>query len=103
MSFFEEQDLRRGSVHLSDNDEAVVITDQTKLPNENVSLTLKTKESFFDAIKTLAVRGAPAIGICAGYAMYVLALDKAGLSYGEFAAAYSGQPELGDPASAGCH
>ena len=87
MSFFEEQDLRRGSVHLSDNDEAVVITDQTKLPNENVSLTLKTKESFFDAIKTLAVRGAPAIGICAGYAMYVLALDKAGLSYGEFAAA----------------
>ena len=35
---------------------------------------LETAQEFYDAIRTLAVRGAPAIGICAGYAMYVLAL-----------------------------
>lgn len=74
--FYKEGDLKNGSVRLSEDEQAVEIIDQTKLPNHLEYLTLRTKEEFYDAIKTLAVRGAPAIGICAGYAMYVLALSR---------------------------
>ena len=69
-------DLMNGSVHLSEDGTACVIIDQTKLPNEELYLTLTRAEEFYDAIKRLAVRGAPAIGICAAYAMYVLALHQ---------------------------
>jgi methylthioribose-1-phosphate isomerase len=43
------------------------------LPLEEKILSLKTPEEIYDAIYYLKVRGAPAIGICAGYGMYVLA------------------------------
>ena len=49
---------------------------QTKLPNEEVYFTPKTKEDYYYAIKTLQVRGAPAIGIFAGYAMAMLDENK---------------------------
>lgn len=49
------------------------ILDQTLLPNEEKEILLDTKEAMFDAIKLLKVRGAPAIGICAGYCIAVLA------------------------------
>lgn len=52
------------------------VLDQTKLPNEEVYFTPKTKEDYYDAIKFLQVRGAPAIGIFAGYAMALLDGDK---------------------------
>lgn len=55
------------------------LLDQTLLPNEEVYLTPKTREDYFDAIKLLQVRGAPAIGIFAGYAMALLDEDKAEL------------------------
>ena len=71
-----KEDLMNGSVHLSEDERACIIIDQTKLPNEELYLTLTRAEEFYDAIKRLAVRGAPAIGICAAYAMYVLALHK---------------------------
>ncbi len=61
------------SVRLSDDGKSVVIIDQTLLPNKTEFLTLDRAEDIFEAIKKLRVRGAPAIGICAGYAMYVLA------------------------------
>ena len=86
MSFYKEGDLKSGSVHLTDDGRSVVIIDQTQLPCRQVSLTLTTRQEFYDAIKVLAVRGAPAIGICAGYAMYVLAIPREGLGYEEFAA-----------------
>lgn len=57
----------------------VYILDQTKLPNEEVYLEMHTKEDFFAAIQKLQVRGAPAIGIAAAYAMAVLDEDKAAL------------------------
>ena len=62
------------SVRLSDDKRAVVIIDQTKLPNETVYLDLSSPEELFEAIYMLRVRGAPAIGIFAGYAVYVRAL-----------------------------
>lgn len=52
------------------------VLDQTKLPNEEVYFTPKTKEDYYYAIKTLQVRGAPAIGIFAGYAMALLDGNK---------------------------
>jgi len=54
-------------------EEALYIIDQTRLPNEEVFLRLKTAEEMYDAIKLLQVRGAPAIGICAAYSLYALA------------------------------
>lgn len=47
------------------------ILDQTALPSEEVYLELQTKEEVYDAIKKLQVRGAPAIGVCAAYGLYV--------------------------------
>ena len=52
------------------------LLDQTLLPNEEIYITPKTKEDYYCAIKTLQVRGAPAIGIFAAYAMALLDEDK---------------------------
>lgn len=49
------------------------ILDQTALPWEERYLTLKTKEDIWDAIHTLKVRGAPAIGIAAAFGLLFLA------------------------------
>ena len=53
--------------------ERLYIIDQTLLPNEDREIELRTLEEMVEAIKKLRIRGAPAIGICAGYCMYVLA------------------------------
>ncbi len=62
-------------VHLSSDGKAVVLLDQTLLPNETVYLTLDKAEDLWEAIYSLRVRGAPTIGIFAAYALYVLALQ----------------------------
>ncbi len=48
-------------------DNRLYILDQTLLPNEEKWVEIKSKEESYNAIKTLMVRGAPAIGIFAGY------------------------------------
>ncbi len=63
------------NVRLSDDGTAVVIIDQTLLPGEVKYIELKSAEALYEAIKQLRIRGAPAIGICAGYGIYVLALQ----------------------------
>ena len=60
-------------VRISPDGEKLIILDQRRLPLHREYLTLSTPEEMYDAIKTLAIRGAPAIGIFAGFAMYVLA------------------------------
>ena len=50
---------------------AVQIIDQTKLPNRLVYLTCKDHHDIAKAIRSLAVRGAPAIGICARFGFVV--------------------------------
>ena len=55
--------------------ERLYIIDQTLLPNEEKEIELCTVEEMIEAIKMLRIRGAPAIGICAGYCMYALARD----------------------------
>lgn len=61
------------NVRLGEDEKSVIIIDQTQLPNRTVYLTLRTRQEMYDAIKLLQVRGAPAIGICAGYSIYALA------------------------------
>jgi methylthioribose-1-phosphate isomerase len=53
--------------------DAVEIIDQTKLPAEEVMLRLETPEQVVDAIRRLAVRGAPAIGICGAFGVVLAA------------------------------
>jgi len=47
-------------------DEGVRFIDQTKLPTEETYVTCKTYQEVADAIRTMIVRGAPAIGVAAG-------------------------------------
>ena len=51
---------------------AVVFLDQRRLPDEEVELRCETAAEVAEAIRTLAVRGAPSIGIAAAYG-YALA------------------------------
>ena len=74
------------NVRLSDDGRAVRILDQSLLPNETIYLELQTPEALYEAIATLRVRGAPAIGIFAGYALYVLALQTKATNYADFLA-----------------
>ena len=53
-------------------DDRIVLLDQRRLPAEEVELECRTVAEVAEAIRTLAVRGAPAIGIAAAYG-YVLA------------------------------
>ncbi len=53
------------------------IIDQRKLPGRLIKLKCTSVDSVYKAIKSLAVRGAPAIGVAAAYAA-VLSLKKAG-------------------------
>jgi methylthioribose-1-phosphate isomerase len=53
--------------------DALVVIDQTRLPGELVLLSLIDRDAVFEAIRTLRVRGAPAIGVAAAVAVAVLA------------------------------
>ncbi len=47
--------------------------DQTKLPNQEVTITLKNCQEVADAIKTMKIRGAPLLGAAAAYALALTA------------------------------
>jgi methylthioribose-1-phosphate isomerase len=67
------------NIKLNDDENSVVILDQTQLPNRTEFIQISTADEMYDAIKDLKVRGAPAIGIFAAYGLYVLAKQtKAG-------------------------
>ena len=50
-------------------DNKLFLIDQTRLPDEVVYLECKTYKDVINAIKTMKVRGAPAIGVAAAFAM----------------------------------
>ncbi len=58
-------------VPLKFQDDRLFILDQTLLPEKEEWLELKTEDDVWDAIFRLRVRGAPAIGVAAGYGVYV--------------------------------
>lgn len=58
---------------LNESKDKLVLIDQTLIPNEEKYLELDKREDIWEAIKKLRVRGAPAIGIAAGFGIYVCA------------------------------
>ena len=54
-------------------DDAVVLLDQRRLPLEQVEVRCRNAAEVADAIRTMVVRGAPAIGVAAAYG-YALAV-----------------------------
>lgn len=83
--------LRRDTVALDEKENALVILDQTLLPGEVKTLSLKRQEDIREAIYMLRVRGAPAIGVAAAIGLYLAALeidtDSADEFFGRLAAA----------------
>ena len=62
------------TVTLDEENKALVIIDQTKLPGTIELISLTEAKEIWDAIYLLQVRGAPAIGVAAAIGMYVLAV-----------------------------
>ncbi len=52
-------------------EDKVLLIDQTRLPTEYSIVEIDRSEDMAQAIKTMIVRGAPAIGIAAAYGMYL--------------------------------
>lgn len=71
------------SVKLDDENSTLILLDQTVLPNETVFLELKEMKDVWEAIYELKVRGAPAIGIAAGYGVYLGTKQSAADTYEE--------------------
>ena len=69
------------------------LLDQTRLPLEEITLELDRYQQAIDAIRDMQVRGAPAIGVTAGYAMAMAAREINATSSGEY------MSELEDAAS----
>lgn len=61
------------TVALDEENKALVIIDQTKLPGTIELISLTEAKEIWDAIYLLQVRGAPAIGVAAAIGVYVLA------------------------------
>ena len=57
-------------------DDTLRIIDQTLLPGEFNRIPLKSLEEVWEAIKSLRIRGAPAIGLCAAFGILVALNEK---------------------------
>ena len=86
-----EMDLE--TVALDNGAKQIVIIDQTKLPNERRMLRLSSVEEFYRAIKRLEVRGAPAIGVFAAFAIYLAACAIDEDDHERFYAAFTKEKE----------
>jgi methylthioribose-1-phosphate isomerase len=56
-------------VRYEEDDPRVVLLDQRRLPDEEVELECRSSSEVASAIKDMAIRGAPAIGVAAAYAL----------------------------------
>ena len=66
------------TVRWSEGGDSVVIVDQRRLPTEYIELTLRTVDDVCEAIRALAVRGAPAIGVAAAMGLVASVAPLAG-------------------------
>ncbi|MGC2368916.1 MAG: S-methyl-5-thioribose-1-phosphate isomerase, partial [Candidatus Sulfotelmatobacter sp.] len=64
-------------------DKGVRFIDQTKLPTEEIYVVCKTHEQVADAIRTMIVRGAPAIGVAAAMGIALGARDSKAETVGD--------------------
>lgn len=76
------------TVRLSGDRNCLEILDQTLLPGEIRILQLSRMEDIWEAIRSLRVRGAPAIGVAAGFAMALAASRIEEEEPGRFAAEF---------------
>jgi methylthioribose-1-phosphate isomerase len=65
-------------------DDRVLLIDQNRLPNEYTHVEISRVEDMAQAITTMIVRGAPAIGVAAAYGMYLGARDLTTTDRSEF-------------------
>jgi methylthioribose-1-phosphate isomerase len=61
------------TIDYDENQNILTILDQTKLPEEESYLKLRTAEDVHQAIKNMNLRGAPLIGVAAAYGMVLAA------------------------------
>jgi methylthioribose-1-phosphate isomerase len=76
-------------VRFEEDGPAVVLLDQRRLPDEVVAVRCGTAAEVADAIRSMVVRGAPAIGIAAAYALALAAVTGEDLLAAEEALASS--------------
>jgi methylthioribose-1-phosphate isomerase len=76
-------------VRLEEDGPAVVLLDQRRLPDDVVEVRCSTPTEVAEAIRTMVVRGAPAIGIAAAYGLALAALRGDDLAEAEDALATS--------------
>jgi methylthioribose-1-phosphate isomerase len=62
------------SLEYDEQQRALVLVDQTRLPHETVLVTCRSAQDVANAITSMQVRGAPAIGVAAAYGMALGAL-----------------------------
>ncbi len=67
-------------------DGALILIDQTKLPDRVEYAQINNIQGVFEAIKTMIVRGAPAIGVSAGYGMVIAAREASKSGFEAFIA-----------------
>jgi methylthioribose-1-phosphate isomerase len=61
-------------------DDAVVLLDQRRLPAEETDVRCTTAREVADAIRTMVVRGAPAIGVAAAYGIALASMNGENLA-----------------------
>ncbi|MDR2023613.1 MAG: S-methyl-5-thioribose-1-phosphate isomerase [Hungatella sp.] len=76
------------TVALDEENNALVIIDQTKLPYHTEILSLTKQEDIWNAIYLLQVRGAPAIGVAAAIGIYLAAREIKADGYDDFYAEF---------------
>ena len=86
------------TVALDDSKSALVIIDQTKLPYEVEILNLTEQKDIWNAIYLLQVRGAPAIGVAAGFGVYLAAKQIQAENYADFYKQFKAAKEYLDSA-----
>ena len=84
------------TVALDDAQSALVILNQTKLPYEVEVLRLTEQKDIWNAIYLLQVRGAPAIGVAAGFGVYLAAKAIQAETYADFTAQFKAAKEYLD-------
>ncbi|MCM1387313.1 MAG: S-methyl-5-thioribose-1-phosphate isomerase [Bacillus sp. (in: Bacteria)] len=86
------------TVALDDDNSAIIIIDQTKLPGATELISLRTGEEIWEAIYLLKVRGAPAIGVTAAFGIYLLAKQIMTEDYDAFYQEFTKQKDYLDSA-----
>jgi methylthioribose-1-phosphate isomerase len=72
-----KMEMQFTTIEYNEQNNEIIILDQTKLPGEEKYIKLKTIKDVFHAIKNMQVRGAPLIGVSAAYGIVLSAAHSA--------------------------